>query len=108
MEQWNTSLEKITQARKVIVAISHPMRYAILQILAGTDARTKDLSIIFSKQSGEVSKHLMVLKGAGLIVSMAENQKGRRKAEGKNRVQIYSLHPRIDDALIEAINRIAG
>jgi DNA-binding transcriptional ArsR family regulator len=52
---------------KVLGAIAHPSRRAILRRLAGGPARVTEIAAPFDLSLNAVSKHLKVLEGAGLV-----------------------------------------
>jgi DNA-binding transcriptional ArsR family regulator len=61
----------------VFHALSDPTRRAILQRLAGGAALVKDLAEPFAMSKQAVSKHLLVLEEAGLVMKEAEGRSTR-------------------------------
>lgn len=73
----------VTQARPVYAAIADPIRRAILDALRERELSAGDLAARFPVSRPAVSRHLRVLRSAGLI-------RHRREAQSR----IYSLEPR--------------
>ncbi len=93
----NLSLEvpKLEAAASKLRAISHPMRIAIIELLAGN----KHLSVTQIYQSLNIeqaaaSHHLNILKNKGILVA---------KRDGKK--IYYSLRSNIITEIIDCINR---
>jgi DNA-binding transcriptional ArsR family regulator len=72
----------VTQNRPVFQAIADPTRRAILDALRQRERSAGDLAGLFPVSRPAVSKHLRVLRGAGLV-------RERRVA----RSRLYSLEP---------------
>jgi DNA-binding transcriptional ArsR family regulator len=62
---------------RVFHALSDPTRRSILERLAGGGAQVKDLAEPFTMSKQAVSKHLLVLEEAGLVVKVPEGRSTR-------------------------------
>jgi DNA-binding transcriptional ArsR family regulator len=72
----------VTQSRPIFYAIADPTRRAILDALRQRERSAGDLASLFPVSRPAVSKHLRVLRGAGLVHE-------RRVAQSR----LYSLDP---------------
>jgi ArsR family transcriptional regulator, arsenate/arsenite/antimonite-responsive transcriptional repressor len=57
---------------KIIKAMAHPVRLMIIDVLKGDDCSFSKLFGIFKLDKSTVSKHLLVLKEAGIVSSRKE------------------------------------
>jgi DNA-binding transcriptional ArsR family regulator len=55
------------QLDAVYGALAHPVRRAMLEVLADSPSRVTDLAAPFAMSFAAVSKHVRVLEGAGLV-----------------------------------------
>lgn len=85
-----------TQAR-LMKALQHPVRLAILNVIAGDEACVCHLSAALRASQPTVSQHLMLLRKAGLVAS---------RREGKN-VYYRLADPQVP-ALLNLLNRVAN
>ena len=67
----------------VFTAVADPARRAVLTALVGSDLSAGELAALFPVSRPAVSRHLRVLREAGLV---------RSRTEGKRR--LYALDPR--------------
>lgn len=72
----------VTQAPRVYSAIADPTRRAILDALRSRERSAGDIAALFPVSRPAVSRHLRVLRGAGLV-------RERRVSQSR----IYSLDP---------------
>lgn len=107
-KKWATSRDQIVSARKVMVALDSPRRLRIVEVLEGRHIRHKDMCALLELDSRGVALELRVLRREEIVVRVEMNQSGYKKAKGRNRNVVYSLHPRINGAFLEAIHRISA
>ena len=72
----------VTQTRAVYSAIADPTRRAILDALRGGERSAGDIASLFPVSRPAVSRHIRLLREAGLV---------RERAESRSR--LYSLDP---------------
>ncbi len=70
-----TPVRRLFQRRaKVIKALAHPSRLAMVDALAETEMCVCDLQALVGADMSTVSKHLSVLKNAGVVLSEKRGQ----------------------------------
>lgn len=72
----------VTQEHAVFTALADPTRRSILDVLRGTELSAGELAALFPISRPAVSRHLRVLREAGLV-------RERRAAQQR----LYSLNP---------------
>lgn len=72
----------VTQSRPVFDAIADPTRRSILDALRGKERSAGDIAGLFPVSRPAISRHLRILRQAGLVSE-------RREAQSR----LYSLHP---------------
>ena len=72
----------VTQSRAVYSAIADPTRRAILDVLRGGERSAGDLASLFPVSRPAVSRHIRLLREAGLV-----------RERAKSRSRLYSLDP---------------
>lgn len=78
-------------------ALADPTRRAILRLLAGRELPAGDIAAAFTQQRPAISKHLAVLRRAGIVT------------ETRNRQQrVYELRPGAIDGMIGFLAALKG
>ncbi|MBN6741865.1 helix-turn-helix transcriptional regulator [Acidithiobacillus sp. MC6.1] len=75
----------IPRVAKVIMAVSHPIRYKMICLIGAGDISLMSLTKAVNSSRGNTSQHLILLKNAGLVVSKRID----------NRVYCHIADPRI-------------
>jgi len=94
MTHFDLDQTKLEAAAAKLRAISHPVRIAILEMLAETELCVTDIHTNLNLDQATVSHHLNVLKNNGVLLS---------NRQGKN--VLYSLKHKSLTDIINCINR---
>lgn len=90
-------IEKFEEEAKLLKAISHPVRIAILELLRHNDHCVCHLEAALGFRQAYISQHLMVLRDAGIV-------KDRR--EGWN-IYYHVGNPEVFD-LLDSVYKLSG
>lgn len=90
---------KDSAAGQVLTALADPTRRRIVELLAGSPHTASEIHDAFPIADPAVSRHLRVLREAGLIAE--------RRVEEDKRVRLYTLEPRALDELEAWISELS-
>jgi ArsR family transcriptional regulator len=83
--------ENIEQAAVAMQAMSHPARIKILCILSSGEQMVQDLTSAIGTTQSNISQHLGILKGCGMIASRKEATKTYYSIEDPRILKMISL-----------------
>ena len=90
---------------KIIKAMAHPVRLMIIEALNGGDKLFSELFTLFNCDKSTVSKHLLVLKNAGIVSAQKKGLDVLYKLETKCIIKFLDC---INDVINSSIKKQAA